>query len=496
MPRSISVISAPHRLSTFLGRLGVLLFENCVYLALLTATVWVGITRWEGRPAKPRQPGEGSFAPVKLTPADDRTEELMAALDALPRPPRIDLPEAPSGWQWASNPLGVTMVGDALCGEWRPEVRRNLKSAVDFVLSPEVQAVLSKLESIEPGAWRGGPGNVPASRSMQRLSYAAVLFAVRARYYSEGVSDSDAALSDLSSVYKLAAFSYNANSFQTVWTGMGCEKLAHEELRQLVRVHLLSAAQHEHIRATVDDTGPSRGDLYNRIMERNLAAMQGLLEGGFSLSDDGSGYLAISYLERLSRPDWAQSRRSGLWNLFSVFFNDRASVGEKIRHRAQAYRRLSELSFAGARDAIADLRKQNPFNLTDGPIGGARQATGIWTATLDAVTKRMASCNASAIALALSAHRAQHGRYPESLADLDGGHLLPADPYGGTPFGYAPQGEGDFVLYAMGPNLTDDAGRPHQVDEKTGVTALDGDICFHLPRMPPLYEPELVEMHR
>ncbi|MFQ5489312.1 MAG: hypothetical protein ACE5GE_01210 [Phycisphaerae bacterium] len=485
-------ISPHHHQKPALGRFPTWLIDNGVYLALLTAVVWVAIDRWDGRPAKPRQGGGGPTTPVKLDPENDRTDQLIKALDALPPLTAKELPAAPQGWTRLGNPWGMIALGDALRGTWAPKTRPNLQAALHFVLSAEVQSVLAQLEAVKPGAWRGRPRNRPNERSRAGLGFAGLLFAVRARYYAEEASDADAALADLTSIYKLAAFSYNANSYAMASAGMGTENLAQEELRFLVRRHLLSRAQYERMQATIAGTVPEYAGLWTLGVGRSIAAMQDLLDGGFTKTEDAPGFLAINHWDRLSRSGWARKRRSGIWNLASVFFNDRSVVARKIELRAEAYRRLGNLPYASARERIVVLRRQNPF-ITDGPICAAPQSRRLGSSGLSYLTQHVAGRNATLAALALSAFRGQHGRYPEALTELDLTNARPVDPYCGELLRYARVRDGGFVLYSVGPNLTDDGGRPHRVDEKTGTTALDGDYCFHLPRPEPAYEPQLVE---
>jgi len=69
---------------------------------------------------------------------------------------------------------------------------------------------------------------------------------------------------------------------------------------------------------------------------------------------------------------------------------------------------------------------------------------------------RTASVRAGQIALAVAAHRADHGSYPDSLADLDAADWdLPTDPFGGGPYHYRREG-GGFVVWSIGPDMEDD----------------------------------------
>jgi hypothetical protein len=63
-------------------------------------------------------------------------------------------------------------------------------------------------------------------------------------------------------------------------------------------------------------------------------------------------------------------------------------------------------------------------------------------------------------ALALQAHRAERGAYPDELAALVPAYLeaVPTDPFDGKPLRYRRDG-GSYVLYSVGPDRRDDGGR-------------------------------------
>jgi hypothetical protein len=68
--------------------------------------------------------------------------------------------------------------------------------------------------------------------------------------------------------------------------------------------------------------------------------------------------------------------------------------------------------------------------------------------------------NVTAVALALAAHKADKGKYPEKLEALAPDYLkaIPADFCSGKPLIYKVEGEG-FVLYSVGKNMRDDGGK-------------------------------------
>ena len=67
--------------------------------------------------------------------------------------------------------------------------------------------------------------------------------------------------------------------------------------------------------------------------------------------------------------------------------------------------------------------------------------------------------------LALLRHKAAHGAYPATLAEIDPEFLaeIPSDPFTGQPLVYRPEADG-FALYSLGENLQDDGGTEETKD--------------------------------
>jgi hypothetical protein len=80
------------------------------------------------------------------------------------------------------------------------------------------------------------------------------------------------------------------------------------------------------------------------------------------------------------------------------------------------------------------------------------------------------------VTLALRAYKAEHGRYPERLADLAPGYLksIPNDPFAiRGPLSYKRTG-GKYILYSVGPDCKDDGGRAID-DPKANATSGSSD---------------------
>jgi hypothetical protein len=72
----------------------------------------------------------------------------------------------------------------------------------------------------------------------------------------------------------------------------------------------------------------------------------------------------------------------------------------------------------------------------------------------------MARIGVARIALEIQAYRLRTGRYPDSLASAgEALGVLPRDPFTEQPFRYR-QGPAGFVVYSLGPDLTDNGGFP------------------------------------
>ncbi|HEY9840843.1 MAG TPA: hypothetical protein V6D23_10335, partial [Candidatus Obscuribacterales bacterium] len=65
--------------------------------------------------------------------------------------------------------------------------------------------------------------------------------------------------------------------------------------------------------------------------------------------------------------------------------------------------------------------------------------------------------------LALETYHAEHGQYPQALAQLVPGVIpeVPADPWSGRPFGYKRLATGDYLFYSVGPSGRDQGGKSY-----------------------------------
>ncbi len=93
--------------------------------------------------------------------------------------------------------------------------------------------------------------------------------------------------------------------------------------------------------------------------------------------------------------------------------------------------------------------------------------------------------NLARTACALERYRLAQGKYPETLDALAPQFIanVPRDPIGGQPLHYRPTDDGQFILYSVGWNATDDGGTVALT--KSGSVDLDkGDCVWRYPDLP------------
>ncbi len=117
----------------------------------------------------------------------------------------------------------------------------------------------------------------------------------------------------------------------------------------------------------------------------------------------------------------------------------------------------------------------------------ARELSPSFARALESGQKEVAALDAAGIALVLTEYKAQHGAYPDSLAQLEqAGVKIPADPFGGKPLRYR-KGPDSIVVYSVGPDMEDDGGRPFDTsrrmnNEQRREAQSHYDIPFRLRR--------------
>jgi hypothetical protein len=191
-------------------------------------------------------------------------------------------------------------------------------------------------------------------------------------------------------------------------------------------------------------------------------------------------------------PQWlAKDSRAGLITLYRTLGRPLLNLDE-IAFLDAWRRTLRALDLRGAQaeahlDAVQNSLEQLP-RCRSLATRGLFPALGRVIILRD---RAVAKLDLSRLALLLRAHRARHGRYPESLVDLDHpGGQVPADPYTQAAYRYCREGDG-FVVYSLGPDRDDDSGlskseklaAARRQEERTRIRSEpDFDIAFRCRR--------------
>jgi hypothetical protein len=111
----------------------------------------------------------------------------------------------------------------------------------------------------------------------------------------------------------------------------------------------------------------------------------------------------------------------------------------------------------------------------------ARDLTAFRTRVAECNLRVRAELRCAAAALAAERFRLQHGRWPDSLAELLPAFLqrIPTDPYARAPLHFRMTEQG-LVIYALGPDLQDDGGKIFPAKMSRGGLVKGFDLGFRL----------------
>jgi hypothetical protein len=145
---------------------------------------------------------------------------------------------------------------------------------------------------------------------------------------------------------------------------------------------------------------------------------------------------------------------------------------------------ISPARTRAAADALGQVVKhQTPENVFETLF-----VPGLGSASIK-IAHAQSSANLARVAIALERYRLAHGEFPESLDALAPQFMdkIPHDIIGGQPLHYRRTSDGQFVLYSVGWNETDDGGvvifkKKSPSDESpSGVDTAQGDWVWRYP---------------
>jgi hypothetical protein len=182
--------------------------------------------------------------------------------------------------------------------------------------------------------------------------------------------------------------------------------------------------------------------------------------------------------------DWMEQKRSRFWDLFNMVDNDyqktmlsHFGLTVEIYLMPKGWYYQSEIVLSDvqqrwvlpmADDARQTVSPENARKSVDA-IGSLRpSAVNLFARLLLPELGKYAmraahgqnAANMARVAIALERYRLAHGEYPESLDALAPQFIekIPHDIIGGGPLKYRRTSDGQFVLYSVGWNETDDGG--------------------------------------
>lgn len=281
----------------------------------------------------------------------------------------------------------------------------------------------------------------------------------------------DEAWDDLMAVHRLARLAAQGPTLIEGLVGGAIEGVACAADRALLAHVELSPRQIARMRADLDQLAPvspivDKIDVGERFMllDTMSTAVDLMAQGTIEEDDDLAALKSIS----ASAVDWDRVFADG-----NVWF-DRYVAACREPNRARREVELAKLdeefeqktkdgqgvrtriaAALGSREAITERVGLGLYNLMLPAMSAACSAQDRRTLDLE-VTK---------LAFALAAYRADHGSYPQKLADLVPGYIakVPEDVFAGRPISYTLDDEG-YILHSFGANGEDDVGAALALD--------------------------------
>ncbi len=263
----------------------------------------------------------------------------------------------------------------------------------------------------------------------------------------------------ISGLVQIAIIEHN---LQPVWEGLARREWPEAQLRELDK--LLAAR-----------------DLL-AAYPRAIRGEQAFCIGGIDLLRDNPQLAASAYGE-LSSPAWTAilSLAPSGWldqnKAFTVNFHQEFSLPmidlEKRRFRFDIYQRATA--------AEAELHTRHPYRILGGMLLPAVVNVG------QKYAQSQTALDLARVACALERHRLKHGAFPETTAALIPDFLaqLPHDLMSGEPLHYRRTADGNFVLYSVGFNQTDDGGEAALTTDKPPIPDFKrGDWVWRYPEKP------------
>ncbi len=373
---------------------------------------------------------------------------------------------------------GADAWGQITGGEWR-EADPSDPSLFTGPVREDVRAFLERHEREldvlrdavkKPGCyWKNDYSDpsldVSMPEALDQMQCARALRASAAIHAAAG--DIDGALRDAAALFTLSDHVRRGGwrSLIQLLVGAAIDAMAVEELQSILRSHEPAVAQLESIRA---DPTVFYQQEYVRTLQMEEAAVLITLS---SLAAGDGGWLSV--VAAMKGDD--RYRRGWLEAIATPFYrvlmlpDDIAAYRTSMRgHRSRA-----AMGFHEAQREFGNFYDRWPKR--------SRMSVALVGPSYDGCFERITGADAHRrvyeTALAMHFYRASHGKYPQRLDTLVPEFLepVPGDPFDGKPLKLRTTDAG-WIVYSVGPDETDDGGRPYDRETK------EGDFAFRFER--------------
>ena len=270
--------------------------------------------------------------------------DLIQAVRALPKVPRLLPPASNTSWQpiapgmytWGANELDLQ---EALRGEWAPSRRYHLQQIVQYLHSPAVEKALKGIAAVadRPLVLPGDP--LPRYDVQQSLNVAEKMLLAQARERMVENRDVDAAIADLRIVMQLSLAAERAAAHFSSYGTFDFRGMCLRELGFWAREFDLPADQIQALKKVASDCYQDPRQAWRQLLQAQKAAYEGLLDTHYTRDADGNGWPVIW------RGDPGEEFHLLLCtlNLMGVAMNDRATMRRKMEQGFEAMEQIGEL---------------------------------------------------------------------------------------------------------------------------------------------------------
>jgi hypothetical protein len=299
--------------------------------------------------------------------------------------------------------------------------------------------------------------------------------------YEANNGDIETALSDSVAFAKFGGHLLGHGLLIEQLVGIALEALAHDAIFLLLEHGDMPADVLKNIQEELDKQFGKHASVIS--MEAEKAFWYDQIQRTFTDDGQGSGRMLVRGLPYVASDDWKEN----LWRLISFNYPDRQEMVVKIDGYFGRFAEILAETPWDLRDEALDEQEGNEdVQITPIMLKINTPAYG----KVNQIAWRMKTGRQALLTvLAIMRYEKEKGQYPADLDELvEAGYLkkLPMDPYNDGPLIYQ-KTEGEFLLYSLGANLTDEGGKLGLGSRGTPrMWADDGDWVFW-----PVPKPEL-----